>query len=305
MTADDSETANGNTTTVTDAVTARPPVRSVPGENCLVQLTGPDIGRRFPLESNAETLVGRETETGLVLRETSVSRHHADVRVVDGHVVVRDLESTNGTYVNDRLVTSATLQDGDIVQFGRVIFKFLSGNNIENAYHQEIYRLTTTDPMTQMYNRRFFMETYGREVTRARRYDRQLSVLMLDLDLFKSVNDTFGHLAGDHVLKMVGRTIQRTLRMEDILARYGGEEFSAILPDIKLAEAADAAERVRVAVEKRAYTFDGFPIPLTISLGAAQLREGDDSDGVSLIKRADDRLLSAKEGGRNRVISSD
>ena len=294
-----------NTTTITDAVTSRPPVRMLSGDSCLVQLTGPDIGKRYPMDSSEPIVVGRESAPGLVLRETSVSRNHAQLQVVDGHVIVRDLESTNGTYVNDRLVTTATLQDGDIVQFGRVIFKFLSGNNIENAYHQEIYRLTTTDPMTQLYNRRFFMENFGREVARARRYDSVVSLLMVDLDHFKDVNDTYGHLAGDHVLKMVGRTIQRTLRMEDILSRYGGEEFTAILPDTHHMQAVEAAERVRRAVEKRAYTFDGFPIPVTVSLGVAQLREDDDVEGVSLIRRADERLMLAKTSGRNQVIASD
>jgi len=279
------------------------PESDVTNEPCLVLLIGPEIGKRYGLPKG-KLLVGRDVTSSIMLRESSVSRRHAEIAVGKERTVVRDLGSTNGTYVNDRLITSATIHDGDIVKFGRVIFKYLSGANIENAYHQEIYRLTTTDPMTQVYNRRYFMEALAREISRARRYGHPLSLLMIDLDRFKQVNDTHGHLAGDHVLKMVGRSLQRSLRHEDILARYGGEEFATILPETSQERALQVAERLRRAGAKRAYSFDGFPIPVTISIGVAELAEEDEEFGRTLLQSADRCLLEAKEQGRNRALAS-
>jgi two-component system, cell cycle response regulator len=129
-----------------------------------------------------------------------------------------------------------------------------------------------------------------------------MALLMIDLDHFKHINDTYGHLAGDHVLKMVGRSLQRSLRREDILARYGGEEFAVILPETRNERAIQVGERLRRSVAKRAYSFDGFPIPVTVSLGVSDLRAEDDEFGRSLIERSDQSLLKAKEQGRNRVV---
>ena len=268
---------------------------------CLVLLIGPNIGRRYEL-TDGSSLVGRDETCDITLQESSVSRNHGEVLIQSEKSIVRDLGSTNGTYVNDRLITSASLRDGDIIRFGRVIFKYLSGSNIENAYHQEIYRLTTTDPMTQVYNRRYFMETLAREFSRSRRYELPLSLVMIDLDHFKHVNDTYGHLAGDHVLKQVGKTLNQSLRHEDVLARYGGEEFSALLPQTDIDMAIQVSERLRSSIAEQSFSFDGLPIPVTISVGVSKMAENDDPTGQSLIKRADDYLLRAKSEGRNRVV---
>ena len=268
---------------------------------CVVLLIGPNIGRRYEL-TDGSSLVGRDETCDITLQESSVSRNHGEVLIQSEKSIVRDLGSTNGTYVNDRLVTSASLRDGDIIRFGRVIFKYLTGSNIENAYHQEIYRLTTTDPMTQVYNRRYFMETLAREFSRSRRYELPLSLVMIDLDHFKHVNDTYGHLAGDHVLKLVGKTLNHSLRHEDVLARYGGEEFSALLPQTDIDMGIQVSERLRASIAEQSFAFDGLPIPVTISVGASTLKEDDDPTGKSLIKRSDEFLLKAKSEGRNRVV---
>jgi two-component system cell cycle response regulator len=302
---DDDEVAeHTHTTTITESLIERVNQSGPKQESCLVLLTGPEIGKRIPFVDD-KLAVGRDGTCQVSLRESSVSRNHAEIIIKNDDAMVHDLGSTNGTYVNDSLITKATLRDGDIVKFGRVIFKYLSGTNIENAYHQEIYRLTTTDPMTQIYNRRFFMDGLDREVSRSRRYKHAMALLMIDLDHFKNINDTYGHLAGDHVLKMVGRSLERSLRREDILCRYGGEEFAALLPETGREIAIEVAERLREAVSKRAYTFDGFPIPVTVSIGVAGLNPTDDKTGLTLLKRADNRLLSAKKQGRNQSISID
>src|SRR6476469_5704094 len=198
---------------------------------CLVVIYGLDLGKKFNLEAPA-IIIGRSSKSDIQVDQESVSRNHAKIINTGKTIILRDLGSTNGTYVNDQLIDEYVLRDGDFIKIGRTIFKFLSGGNIENAYHEEIYRLTTVDGLTQVFNRRYFLEQLDREVSRAKRYRRSLSLVMFDIDRFKGVNDSFGHLAGDHVLKHLASVIKTRIRRVDVLARYGGEEFAIVLPEI-------------------------------------------------------------------------
>ena len=215
--------------------------------------------------------------------------------------MLRDLGSTNGTYVNDELVDEYVLRDGDFIKVGRCIFKFLVGSNIENAYHEEIYRLTTIDGLTQIFNKRYFVETLEREMGRAQRYRRQLSLIMFDIDHFKEINDNYGHLAGDHILRQLAATVQSRIRREDILARYGGEEFAIVLPELDRDNAITFAEKIRQLIENSVFEFEETRIPLTVSVGVSILSVDADSP-ETLIKFADENLYRAKDEGRNRVI---
>jgi diguanylate cyclase (GGDEF)-like protein len=268
-------------------------------EACLVVIYGPELGRKYSLEAPSLTL-GRSNKCDIQIDQESVSRAHSKVVNAGRSVRIRDLGSTNGTYVNDELVEECTLSDGDLIKIGRTIFKFLSGGNIERAYHEEIYRLTTVDGLTQVFNKRHFSEALAREVARATRYRRELSLVMFDLDHFKQVNDTHGHLAGDAVLKTLALTIKARIRSEDIFARYGGEEFSIILPEIDLHNAQQFAEKIRRIVESTEFRFEGTLIPVTISMGVATL-DAADPTAAALIKRADEHLYEAKGAGRNCV----
>jgi two-component system cell cycle response regulator len=268
-------------------------------EACLVVIYGSELGRKYNLEAPSLTL-GRSNKCDIQIDQESVSRAHS--KVVNGgrSVRIRDLGSTNGTYVNDELVEERNLVDGDLIKIGRTIFKFLSGGNIERAYHEEIYRLTTVDGLTQIFNKRYFSEALAREIARASRYRRELSMVMFDLDHFKDVNDTHGHLAGDAVLKTLALTIKSKIRTEDIFARYGGEEFAIILPEIDCHNAHQFAEKIRRIVETTEFRFEGTLIPVTISMGVATL-DLEEPSSVALIKRADERLYEAKAAGRNCV----
>jgi diguanylate cyclase (GGDEF)-like protein len=217
--------------------------------------------------------------------------------------MLRDLGSTNGTYVNDELVDEYVLRDGDFIKIGRCIFKFLSGNNIENAYHEEIYRLTTIDGLTQVFNKRYFIETLEREIGRAQRYRRDLSLIMFDIDNFKHINDTYGHLAGDYVLKQLAAVIKARIRREDILSRYGGEEFAIILPEIDAYNSLQFAEKIRRLIEKAMFRFEDTDIPVTISIGVASIKV-DLEDPNDFIRIADTNLYEAKAQGKNRVVGS-
>lgn len=280
---------------------------------CLVVINGVDLGKKYELTQES-TVIGRSSKVDIQIDEESISRNHAVIEQ-DGHqLVIRDLKSTNGTYVNDRPVEKQGLRDGDQVKIGRTIFKFLTGSNVEASYHDEIYRLTTTDGLTQIYNKRYFLQEMEREMSRCLRYERDLSLVMFDIDHFKPVNDTYGHLAGDHILKQSAQRISSCIRRDDIFARYGGEEFILLLPESDKSEAVRTAEKIRRTIEAEPFTFDNVDIDITISLGVADISEyvarddganpeSDDVNPLAFIKVADDRLYAAKEQGRNRVVA--
>ena len=276
------------------------------GEACLVLLhpPGPDIGRRTPL-ARQSYVIGRDTEADLVISRSAVSRQHAQLaRDEQGEWWAIDLGSTNGTFVNEQKIQRHLLTDGDQVRFGDAIFKFLSGANIESAYHEEIYRMTILDGLTGIHNKRYFLEFLDRELAGAKRHGHALGLVMFDIDFFKRVNDEKGHLAGDHVLKEVSARIKTRMRREDLFARYGGEEFACILASTGLEGAVIFAEHVRHLIAERPVMFDGQPIPVTVSLGVACAYNEPNLDPPTLIKRADDNLYAAKRGGRNQVVPS-
>ncbi|MGE5246105.1 MAG: diguanylate cyclase [Betaproteobacteria bacterium] len=157
-------------------------------------------------------------------------------------------------------------------------------------------RLALADPLTGLANRRGGELSIDREVARARREGRPLSVLFLDVDRFKIINDVGGHLLGDHVLRGVSETLTRVLRRSDLAIRWGGEEFVVILPNVRLQEARRVAERVRVAMQD--IQLDSSRV--TVSGGVAEMTE--DEDFTSVLKRADDQLRAAKQQGRNRIF---
>ena len=270
---------------------------------CIVVIYGAELGRKYNIEGR-EMTIGRATVNDICVSQDSVSRTHATIMADDSGVKIRDNESTNGTYVNDHKIHEAYLKDGDLIKVGRSIFKFLTGDNIESSYHEEIYRLSTVDGLTQIFNKRYFQETLERELSRARRYDRPLVLMMFDFEHFKSCNYTYGQRAGDHVLRQVAELIRERSRKVDVVARYGGEEFAVILPEIDLEGAAQFAETIRAMVAETRFTFEGRHIPLTISIGVAEL-EPSIAGADDLIQRADARLYRAKQGGRDRVVYTD
>lgn len=269
-------------------------------ETCLVVIYGMDLGKKYAINQR-EIVIGRSSKADIQVDQESVSRSHSKIINTGKTLILRDLGSTNGTYVNDELVDEYMLRDGDLIKIGRTIFKFLSSNNIENAYHEEIYRLTTVDGLTQIFNKRYFTETLEREMSRASRYRRDLSLVMFDIDKFKLINDTHGHLAGDAVLKQLAAVVKTKIRREDMVARYGGEEFTIVLPELDVARAAQMAEKIRRLVEQTAFRFEENRIPVTISLGVTGI-EPDMTDAASFIRRADEKLYQAKDGGRNCVV---
>jgi two-component system cell cycle response regulator len=276
------------------------------GEAALVLLhpPGPDIGRRIAL-THQQYIVGRDTDSSFVVPRSSVSRQHAKLHFEDDLWWVVDMGSTNGTFVNEhRCVAPRQLTDGDQVRFGDAIYKFLNGTNIESAYHEAIHNMAIQDGMTGIHNKRYFTEFLEREIAVASRHGHPLTLVMFDVDHFKGVNDGFGHLAGDAVLKDLAARIRPRIRREDLFARYGGEEFACVLPSTALPGGIVFAEHLRTLIEERPVEFEHHRISYTISIGVATMHRETGVDASSLIRRADENLYAAKRGGRNRVVPS-
>lgn len=271
------------------------------GQQCLVLIhpPGPNLGRRYVLDRTFIN-IGRDSSNDIVLDKDSVSRRHARIALRNGERVLMDLGSTNGTYVNDRQVQEHRLRPGDQLKVGNSIMKYLSGQDIEQAYHEEIYLMTIMDGLTGVANKRHLLEALERELARAKRYGRDLSLLMFDIDHFKKINDSFGHLAGDQILKDLAQLVKGRTRAEETVARYGGEEFAVLVPETGLDGSIVLAEELRRLVEEHPFSFEDEVIPLTISIGVASLA-GKQLDIHEYIKLADERLYMAKRAGRNRV----
>ncbi len=277
---------------------------AAPREACLVLIypTGPDMGRRYPLADGGVEL-GRDDTCDVTTPDPAASRRHARVEPRgDGHRVV-DLRSTNGTYVNDRPVDGPTaLRDGDYLRVGGCIYRYLAGGNVEAEYHEELYRLTIQDGLTRTGNRRALTDFLEREVVRSRRHARPLSVVLFDIDHFKAVNDTHGHLAGDAVLRDLADRVRPAVRREDLLARYGGEEFALALVETPHDAAVAAGERVRAAVAAGPFRVAAAEVRITVSVGVATTTGEPDVGAIELLRQADDRLYAAKRAGRDRVV---
>jgi diguanylate cyclase (GGDEF)-like protein len=271
---------------------------------CLVHIypTGPGMGRRHSL-GTGPLIIGRSEDCGICIKDNSVSRRHVQIELRGDDHYALDLESMNGTFVNNVSTVERKLEDGDYLRVGNCIYRFLSGGNVEADYHEEIYRLTIIDALTGIHNKRYFLEFLQRELARAQRRNLGLALLLIDVDRFKSINDELGHLGGDLTLCELAQCARQQIRQDELLARYGGEEFVIVLPDINLESARAAAERMRQLVEAHPFHYAGKSYQVTISLGVAFTMGTEAITSVELIQRADEKLYEAKRDGRNRVVA--
>lgn len=168
--------------------------------------------------------------------------------------------------------------------------------------NSKLESLSTTDALTGIYNRRNFDEKLNYEFARAMRYETALSCIMFDIDFFKKVNDTHGHVFGDEVLRMIGNTLRVELRIHDIYARYGGEEFVVLLPETEAECARTVAEKIRHSIAQKTVSQNGISVNVTVSLGVAELDGDFMKTGRDLVEKADRAMYNAKNSGRNRTI---
>lgn len=267
---------------------------------CLVQYNGVALGRRYILDQ-PEMLIGRAPSAEICVAEDTLSKTHAKCFQLGDSVDIEDLNSTNGTFLNDkRIEQRTTLRDGDILRLGSVLFKFFAHENIENLFHDKIYRMATIDAGTEIFNKKYLMETLDSEFRFSRAYQKPLALVIYDLDFFKKVNDTYGHNAGDFILKESAQIAKSVIRKDDILGRFGGEEFCVILPNTDAKTACELAERIRKKIEEHSFDFDGKKIKQTISMGIAEMQSSI-ANAQAMMETADKKLYESKQNGRNRI----
>lgn len=272
----------------------------------LVVLEGPNVGGCHTL-SRPVTSIGRSEECEIVTPDSQVSRRHASVvyeNFADMGAApvchVRDEGSTNGTYYGGERIAVQPLRDHDRFSVGRTVFGYFLKDTLELDADARLLRRATTDALTGLGNRRLFDSSLGSEFSRARRYGRALSLVILDIDHFKSINDTYGHPGGDAALKLLGRLIMSHIREQDTAYRYGGEEIAILAPEVEAAGAQFMAERLRAVIERSSLKHQGRTIAFTASFGVAAWTE-DMPDARALVAAADAALYRAKDTGRNRV----
>ncbi|MFH1217850.1 MAG: diguanylate cyclase [Pseudomonadota bacterium] len=170
--------------------------------------------------------------------------------------------------------------------------------------NKQLEKLSTTDALTGLANRRYFLECFAAEYERAKRYRHHLSILIIDVDFFKKVNDTYGHICGDVVLKRTARLLKKNVRGTDLVARYGGEEIVVLLPETDNEQALVIAEKLRRDVASQRILCEGSPLSITVSIGVATQPETNFGEAEQLFNAADQALYKAKNDGRNKVVSS-
>ncbi|MEP6741776.1 MAG: GGDEF domain-containing protein [bacterium] len=280
----------------------------------LVSLRGELMAVPIPLE-RSEVTIGRALEADVRINDLRASRLHArinsnyDAQTDETLYSITDLGSTNGTLLNGELISEAQLNDGDKIVIGDHLFRFDMLDEIDREFQQQIHRLLAHDELTGLLTSKSFFSELRREAARAQSESRPFCVLMMDLDHFKEVNDTYGHLVGSKTLEETGHVIKQALRAGDVAARFGGEEFAAFLLDANYAQGLVAAERVRIAVAEYAFpatrqdsSDTAATHRITISIGVSAFPD-DATDPIQLVELADSALYRAKRGGRNRICA--
>jgi diguanylate cyclase (GGDEF)-like protein len=283
-----------------------PDFKALPRDRCtLTMLQGPAPGSIQPV-TGEELVLGRDEELAARIDDRGMSRRHARIYRVIGEWAVEDMGSTNGTFVNGQRLGKRPhrLRDGDRIQLGETtVLRVTMHDAAEQEVAQKTYESTVRDALTGVYNRRHFDERFAAEHAYARRHKQPLTVLFVDLDKFKSINDTHGHQAGDAVLSRAAQAMSGAVRTEDLLARFGGEEFVVLARALDQAGAPVLAERLRAMVEALVIDFEGKRIPVTASVGYATLDEQNDHPHAEQLLAAADRgVYAAKQGGRNRIV---
>jgi two-component system cell cycle response regulator len=263
----------------------------------LLILSGPELGSSVEL-GNQAVEIGRDQDCAVTLTSDGVSRRHARVQLIFALYFVTDLGSTNGTFVNEQRVSMAQLNDGDQLRIGDAVLKFVA-NHLEVQYTKRALDLATTDALTGVSNKQHFETSFEKALHSCKKSGRPLSLILLDVDHFKLINDRFGHAAGDLVLASTARVISSALPANAALYRVGGEEFAVVLPSADHAGGIAHAERIRHVVAQQPIEHQGRRVPVTISLGVAELSAGETS--AELYARADQQLYASKHAGRNRV----
>ncbi len=289
-------------TTAAELTGVEPKVAAPRNRATLTVLTGSASGRMFKLHSSMT--IGRAPVCEIRLEDDGISRTHARIHCENNVATIEDLDSRNGTFINgERIVAPSEIKDGDKIQCGRAtVLRFALADDLDESFHENLMSSALRDGLTRLFNKRYLMDRLDSELKFAQRHETALSLLMIDIDHFKKINDSHGHLAGDAVLAQLAAVLTRAVRNEDVVARFGGEEFAIILRAIALDPATSMADRLRRLVEKTATEYGGTRLEATVSIGVAGFPATAAKTVTDLIEAADKALYRAKHAGRNRVM---
>lgn len=291
----------------TRRIVQRPVHEDLPKDCCtLTKLTGSSPGSMFTVKES-RCVLGRDEDLPWRIDDDAVSGRHACVYRKNGWFWLADLDSTNGTYVNGRAVTEPhQLRDGERIELGaRTLIRVSLQDEREHEATRRVYEAAVLDPLTGLYNRGHLEKSLAAEFAYSVRHRVPLSVAFVDLDHFTRVNNTYGHQAGDAVLRAVCGALREGIRTEDFIARYGGEEIVVVARGIDLNGAIAMAERLRRIVETTPVAVDGAWVEVTASFGVASFEAATPYANVhELVAAADRAVYRAKAMGRNCVCEA-
>jgi len=263
-----------------------------------------DFGKTFHFEKK-KIKIGRKPSNDVVVNDLMISKFHCEIYISKDKdnnykVELNDLNSTNGTYVNGELIDKKELISGDKIEIGKTILRVFFDDEYEENFHSKLFQIAVMDSLTGLFNKRYIFNEIENQIKISKRNKRYFSIIILDIDDFKKINDNFGHLAGDRYLKLISEKILSSLREQDIAGRFGGEEFIIILPETKEKGAFSVAERIRTSVEKAALKYKDYILKTTISGGVAEYGKHAKTR-VKLLEIADKALYKAKKTGKNKI----
>jgi diguanylate cyclase (GGDEF)-like protein len=277
-----------------------------PDRCLLVSLRGPTRGKPERLGVGV-TPLGRSVAHGIRLIGEGVSRHHARIEFLEGHHVVIDEGSANGTFVNGQAVSRHELNDGDVLSFGPAIsFRYTVTDAEHEQLLNELCMRSGRDGVTGLLTREQLLDRLGAEISFAARHNTAVSVVLLDLDHFRAFNAAHGNVTGDELLAAIARSLECAVRREDVVARYGGDEFMVLARGAPLGGAAIMAERLRSGLQRTTIEGEGSgKLGSTASAGVASRACTRGGDVAGMLRIAELRLTEAKRRGRNCVVSSE
>jgi len=269
----------------------------------LIIVDGDNVGKIYPLDKKTIT-IGRSDEFDIQLADSSCSREQAIIEFNDNNKpVLKDLDSTNGTFVNGAKITEINIEDGDKILLGfSSVFMFAIQDSLESKFQMNLYESSIHDSLTGAFNQKYFFDTLSKAFSYSLRHNTSLGLLMLDIDFFKKINDTYGHVVGDIVLKEFVKRIKNNLRNEDTLCRYGGDEFAVIVRDFKYGFVKIVAERIRLFFDGRSINCKDHKINISVSIGAAIIDKENIETSEDMIELADANLYKAKQSGGNCIV---
>lgn len=269
---------------------------------CLLIIAGQHIGKLYPLDRKNKISVGRSSDCEIWIEDNTISRRHFEIDPTENGFMITDLKSTNGTYVNHTRIETAQMRPGDKIQISRdTIIQFDLFDEDQKLSEQKRYEMGVKDPFTGAFNKSYFLQRINDEFSFSYRQDIPLSLILFDIDHFKLINDTHGHLAGDQILQEISQLVFDSIRRDDVFCRYGGEEFVIIMRNTPCQAAVNLAERLRIKIEGHPFQYESTKIRVTISAGVSTLVNKNFRDYVAMIADADNYLYKSKGNGRNQI----